>query len=147
MFTPNAVWERERKNNPEYMDKTKEDMIQDKMLSVHWTTQAMHMALIGSDAVVSAFINLLSYARNTPERDQNHHDTSAELPVELMRHLAIFLREVRKSTGNEDTALRHWDMLRVVVTDLVPALEASGVSPDEIRQSRRRPLREAELRQ
>ena len=146
MFTPDTVWKREIENNSAYQNKSKEDFIQDKMLSVHWTTQAMHMALIGSDEVVSAFINLLSYARNTPEQGQAGSADSQELPVELMRHMAIFLREVRRSTGNEDTALRHWDMLRVVVTDLVPALETAGISPDEIKLSRTRPLKDSKLR-
>ena len=141
MFVPEAVWEREQKNNPEFQGKTKEEVVEEKMLSTRWVTQSINMSLIGSDAVVSSFVDLMTTARVSPLQQDTSDTSNNDLPVELMRQMAQFLLEIRRSTGNEGTNLRHWDMLRVVVSDLEPALTAAGGSVDERPKygSKRRP--------
>lgn len=111
MFMNDTVWASEQARNRSYKNKTKEQVVQNLMLSEDWISTSFRLTLIGSDATVRAFNQLMDAARAQGEQP-------AANPEQLVELLANLLLEIRRSAGNDQTDIRNWDMLRPFITDV-----------------------------
>ncbi|MEQ9009914.1 hypothetical protein [Algiphilus sp.] len=111
LLTSDAAWSQDRKNK----NKNKEQFAQEKMLSLEYRECGFKMSLVGSDAVVKAYNNLMQYfyaANDNPQATVGHDTTK-----EMLELLGSFLLEIRRSMGNETTQLDHWDMCEWWMSD------------------------------
>jgi hypothetical protein len=102
-------WKSDPKNKNRDRNKTGKVMLH----SLAYRKQAFNLALVGSDSVVSSYNDLLQYILNPPSGES---PTESDI-IDLMSHFGRLLLEIRKSTGNEHTALDHWNMLEWFLTD------------------------------
>lgn len=117
MFMNDIVWKNEQTRNKSYKSKTKEQVVQGLMWSENWIATSFRFTLIGSDAAVLAFNQLMDTARS-------QGGAPAMNPAQLVELFANLLLEIRRSAGNEQTDLENWDMLRPFVTNLDAYLQA-----------------------
>lgn len=117
MFMNDIVWKNEQTRNKNYKNKTKEQVVQDLMWSENWIATSFRFTLIGSDAAVLAFNQLMDTARS-------QGGAPAMNPAQLVELFANLLLEIRRSAGNEQTGLENWDMLKPFITDLDAYLQA-----------------------
>ena len=110
LLMPDAAWETDPKNKG--VDKNA--LAQQKLLSLQYREQAFRMALVGSDAVVRSYNELMQYFYR---RADQATDTTVADVKDMMELLGGFLLEIRKSMGNESTSLDNWDMLEWFLTD------------------------------
>lgn len=84
-----------------------------KMLSLDYRKSAFKLSLVGSDAVVFAYNDLMQYffARS------DDSTATEESIKQMMGLLGTFLLQIRRSMGNESTALSNWQMLEWFITD------------------------------
>ena len=111
MLMNDTVWKSEQAQNKNYKNKSKEQVIQELMWSESWNSMSFRLTLIGSDAAVRAFNQLMETARA-----QGGEATTS--PEQLIELLANLLLEIRRSAGNDQTDLENLDMLRPFITDL-----------------------------
>lgn len=78
------------------------------LLSLEYREQGTRLSLVGSDAVVRAYNNLLQYFY---QRGENAPPPGEKEGREMMGLLGQFLLEIRRSIGNEETSLNQWEML------------------------------------
>jgi hypothetical protein len=83
------------------------------LLSLEYREQGFRLSLVGSDAVVRAYNNLMQYFY---QRQGSSPPKEVDIK-EMMALLGQFLLEVRRSMGNEATTLSNWDMLEWFLTD------------------------------
>ena len=74
---------------------------------------AFEFNMVGSDAVVRAFNNLMQFFYRADEQGPENID-----PKEMIKHWGQFLIEVRKSLGNPKTKLTAVDMFRSLIKDV-----------------------------
>jgi len=108
-----AAWQTNPKNKNKNKDKDK--IATQKMLSLEYRQTASKMSLVGSDAVVKAYNNLMQYFF---ERGDITDKVTPEDAKQMVALLGCFLLEIRRSMGNEATTLDHWDMLEWFITDV-----------------------------
>jgi len=110
LLTSDAAW----KSNPKTKNADKNAMAMEKMLSFEYRSQGFQLSLVGSDAVVKAYNNLMQYffQRGTQSAAAGEADVR-----EMMTFLGRFLLEIRRSMGNESTELDGWDMLEWFMSD------------------------------
>lgn len=110
LLTSDAAWESDPKNK----NRGKNDVAGQKLLSIEYRQQAFQLALVGSDAVVKSYNNLMQFFF----RGSEHAVSAGEIRgKEMMSLLGQFLLEIRKSFGNETTSLNAWDMLEWFLKD------------------------------
>lgn len=109
LFVSNAAW----KSDPKNKNKNKEEIATRKMLSLEYREQGFRLALVGSDAVVKSYNDLMQYFYQRGEQAPVHEEDVKH----MMSLLGQFLLEIRRSMGNETTKLDEWDMLEWFITD------------------------------
>lgn len=70
--------------------------------------------------MVKAYNALFALAYSAEAQQSN-----PERDMEMVERLADFLLAIRRSTGNEETGLSNWDMLRWLIKDLDQALSTT----------------------
>jgi hypothetical protein len=110
LLTSDAAW----KTDPKNKNKDKNAFATQRLLSLEYREQGFRLSLVGSDTVVKSYNDLMQYFFGRP--DQAPAATEADVK-EMMAFLGSFLLEIRKSMGNEATALDKWDMLEWFLAD------------------------------
>ena len=77
--------------------------------SFEYKKTAFQLMLFGSDSAVDAYNEFFQFLY------QNESDMK---PHEMLNSLGKVILEIRKDLGNDKTALREYDMLRFVITDI-----------------------------
>ena len=107
---PEAAWQTDPKNK----GKNKDEIATRLMLSLEYRQNAFKLSLVGADAVVKAYNNLMQYFFERENVADAGTPGDAKQMVGLLGH---FLLEIRRSMGNEATTLDHWAMLEWFITD------------------------------
>lgn len=128
LLTTDAAWESDPKNK----GKNKNDVALRMLLAVDYREQGFRMTLVGSDAVVKSYNNLMQYFYQRANRTPVTDERELRLMLEL---LGTFLLEIRRSMGNEASGLTNWDMLEWWMADarrlrLLPTPEPAARSPN-----------------
>ena len=110
LLMSDAAWAMDKRNK----NKDKNELALSKMLSLEYRESGFKLSLIGSDSVVHAYNNLMQYFYNMPELSGADNMGHVKRGLEL---LGMFLLEIRRSMGNEATALSHWDMCEWWMSD------------------------------
>ena len=105
-----AAWQHNKQNSGE----NKNTIAIRMMLSLEYRKHAFKLSLVGSDAVVFVYNDLMQYFYAQEESSSK----AAEDPKNMMALLGKFLLQIRRSMGNEATHLNHWQMLEWFVTDV-----------------------------
>lgn len=111
LFMSDAAW----KTDPKNKGRDKNLIAQQKLLSLEYRRKAFKMSLVGSEAVVTTYNNLMQYFFQRGDK-ADQPVTESEVK-EMMSLVGKFLLEIRKSMGNETTRLDHWQMLEWFITD------------------------------
>lgn len=109
LLMSDAAWHHDKQNR----GKEKGEVAIGKMLSLEYRKHAFKLSLVGSDLVVLAYNDLFQhfYAQgDNPDASENNLKT-------MMALLGNFLLQIRRSMGNESTALNQWQMLEWFITD------------------------------
>lgn len=122
MLMSSAAWKADPKNK----GKDKDQLAMQTMLSLAYRRHAFKMALVGSDAVVRSYNDLMQYVFNMSAEPEADKDAKLSNAYELIGLLGKFLLEIRRSMGNEATSLDHWQMLEWFITDARKMREKSG---------------------
>ena len=102
-------------SDPKNKSKDKNKIAITKLLSLEYRKTSSKLSLIGSDAVVSSYNDLMQYFYSKSEDSPPTYST--EEVTEMMSLLGNFLLEVRRSMGNESTKIDNWGMLEWFITD------------------------------
>ena len=105
-----AAWKSDKRNKN--LDKT--NFATNKMLALEYRESSFRLALMAPDSLVKSYNNLMQYFFNSSEYSDMTSIVGYATIIEL---LGNFLIEIRKSMGNESTALNHWDMCEFWMTD------------------------------
>ncbi|MBG6079829.1 hypothetical protein [Rubrivivax gelatinosus] len=109
LFMTDAAWAMDKANR----GKDKGEIATAKMLSLEYRKYAFKLSLVGSDAVVIAYNDLMQFF-------YSHGEIAApteEILKKVMSLLGAFLLEIRRSMGNETTKLSNWQMLEWFMQD------------------------------
>lgn len=120
LLTSDAAWVTDPKNK----GKDKNEIAFRSLLSLEYREQAFRLSLVGSDAVVKSYNNLMQYFFQRGENDATEADVT-----EMMALLGQFLLEIRRSMGNESTTLGNWQMLEWFLTDARKYASLAPVRP------------------
>lgn len=107
LFMTDVAWQADPKNK----NKNKRDIAMQIMLSLEYRQIAFRLSLIGSDAVVKAYNELLQFFFQ--------HEGLPD-PSDLKKMISLIadlLLEIRKSMGNEATKLDNWGMVEWFIID------------------------------
>jgi hypothetical protein len=96
------------------LNKDKNALATQKMLSLEYRQRGFRLSLVGSDAVVTAYNDLMQYFFHRGEEPQAPTETDVR---DMMSLLGKFLLEIRRSMGNEATKLDKFSMLEWFLTD------------------------------
>ena len=110
-LTSDAAWAQDKRNK----GKDKNALASSKLLSLEYREQGFKLSLMGSDAVVTSYNNLMQYfyaAGDNSSADPDYAHTR-----EMLRLIGSFLLEIRRSMGNEATNLDCWDMCEWWMSD------------------------------
>lgn len=110
LFMSDAAWESDPKNK----GKDKDQLGSRKLLSLDYRQEGFRLALVGSDAVVESYNDLMQYFFDRGEAGTN--PTEADVK-HMMALVGRFLLEIRRSMGNEATRLDDWGMLEWFMHD------------------------------
>jgi hypothetical protein len=110
LLMSDKAWKSDKKNK----NKDKNQIAVNKMLTLDYRKTSFKLSLIGSDAVVFSFNNLMQYFYNQPDGEQSPKDSDLQKMLEL---LGKFLLEIRRSMGNESTKIDNWGMIEWFITD------------------------------
>jgi hypothetical protein len=108
-FTTEAAFATDSK----YKGQKKDDLAVQRMLSVEYRQVGFKLSLVANDEVVRAYNRLMQFFYHT-EVD------SAPIEQKMVRWLALMgdlLFEIRKSMGNESSALDRWEMIEWFMSD------------------------------
>ena len=97
-----------------FRNKSKDQIIGEKMLTLGYKRASFKLVLMGSDNVVRAYNRLMQYFYSCAETMSN---PSFDDTRELMHRIGDLLLEIRKSVGNENTALSNLEMLEWLLKD------------------------------
>jgi len=98
-----------------YKGKTKQQIIQSKILSTSYRQTAFRLSLFAADEVVRAYNALMQFFYNQGDTDV---PSSEEMVKKMMSLFGDFLLAIRKSVGNEDTKLDNLEMLEWLISDI-----------------------------
>lgn len=110
LLMPDNAWQADPTNK----DRDKQLVAIQTLMSLEYREQGFRLSLVGSDAVVKAYNNLMQYFYQQKTRSAAPAQSG---PREMMALLGQFLLEIRRSMGNEATTLVEWDMLEWFLTD------------------------------
>ena len=111
LLTSDNAWKSDRK----YKGKDKNQTAINQILTLGYRKTSFKLSLVGSDAVVQSFSNLMQYFYN--QSDEGINPDKGNLR-EMMSLLGTFLLEIRRSMGNESTKIDNWGMLEWFLTDI-----------------------------
>jgi hypothetical protein len=103
LFMTEAAWATDKTNR----NKNKGEVATGKMLSLEYRKAAFKLSLVGSDAVVLAYNDLMQFFYSQGEPTSPTEETLKK----TMSLLGAFLLQIRRSMGNEATKLSEWQML------------------------------------
>lgn len=109
LFMTEAAWSRDKANR----GKDKGNFATEKMLTLEYRKYAFKLSLIGSDAVVLAYNDLVQFFYSQGEITA----PTEEQMKKMMSLLGKLLLQIRRSMGNETTKLSHWQMLEWFMQD------------------------------
>ena len=98
-----------------YKGKTKEQLIQSKMLSPSYRQTAFKLSLFAGDDVVRAYNRLMQFSYTLGDVLS---PASEETTKKMMSLFGDFLLAIRKGVGNKDTQLDNWEMLEWLISDI-----------------------------
>jgi len=98
-----------------YKGKTKEQIIQSKILSTSYRQTAFRLSLFAADEVVRAYNGLMQFFYS---QGDNGKPASEETVKKMMFLFGNFLLAIRKSVGNEDTQIDSLEMLEWLISDI-----------------------------
>ncbi len=104
-----AAWLSDKKNK----GKDKRQIALSMLLSLSYRTTGFKLSLVGSDAVIQSYNDLMQFFFNTNEDDKLTENDYKK----ILHMLGRFLLEIRRSMGNEATKLDSWDMLEWFIVD------------------------------
>ncbi|MBU1262092.1 hypothetical protein KKG61_01830 [bacterium] len=111
LFISDTAW----KTDPENKNRDKNLIAKQKLHSLEYRRKASKMSLVGSDAVVKTYNDLMQhFFQRGDKTDQPVTESEAK---EIMSLVGKFFLEIRKSMGNEITRLDHWQMLEWFIAD------------------------------
>lgn len=110
LLTSDAAWQSDPKNR----NRNKDQAAMQKMLSLDYRQQGFRLSLIGSDAVVLSYNDLMQWLFR---REEQGAPPSVGDVEKMMALLGQFLLEIRRSMGNEVTGLSNWQMLEWFMKD------------------------------
>jgi hypothetical protein len=100
--------------DPKTRKKDKVLVATQSMLSLEYKQNAFKLSLFGGDEVVRAYNNLMQYFFERADYSESATESDVK---EMAGLLGAFLLEIRRSVGNETTALDRWEMLEWFMTD------------------------------
>ncbi len=110
-FVTDAAWKKDPKNKK----KDKDQVMTEIMLSLNYKRDSFKLSLIGSDAVVKAYNNLMQYFYKV----EGNEGALSPVNIKKMANLlGSFLLAIRKSMGNESTKLKNLEMLEWFFKDI-----------------------------
>lgn len=109
LFMTEAAWSMDKANR----GKDKGHFATAKMLTLEYKKYAFKLSLVGSDAVVLAYNDLVQFFYSQGEITE----PTEEQIKKMMSLLGKFLLQIRRSMGNETTKLSHWQMLEWFMQD------------------------------
>jgi hypothetical protein len=108
-FMPEGAW----RSDPKNKNKNKSEVFARMLLSLEYRQTGFRLSLIGSDAVIRSYNDLMQYFYQRPPQPAPHlSDVKAMVSL-----LGTLLLEIRRSMGNEATKLDNWSMLEWFITD------------------------------
>jgi hypothetical protein len=110
LFMTDAAWQADSKNK----GKNKYQVAERKLRSLEYRQEGFRLSLVGSDEVVKAYNNLMQYFFQRGENAAQPTEGDLKKMLSLMGTLLL---EIRRSMGNEATALNNWEMLEWFLTD------------------------------
>lgn len=110
LLMSDAAWVADPKNK----NKDKNALATRSMLSLEYRQNAFKLSLFGADEVVRAYNDLMQYFFERGSEDWQPKRPDVK---EMAGLLGQFLLEIRRSVGNETTALDRWEMLEWFMTD------------------------------
>ncbi len=90
-------------------NKTEMDKALKQIQSFDYKKSAFQLMLFGSDNVVNAYNDYFQYLY----KNESNLD-----PYKMLNALGKVILEIRKDLGNDKTALKEYDMLRFMITDI-----------------------------
>jgi hypothetical protein len=109
LLMSDVAWSSDKKNK----GKDKNEIATAQVLSLDYRKTSFKLSLIGSDSVVTAFNNLFQHFYTLADSEVDEDSNTKKL-LEL---LGNFLLEIRRSMGNESTAIDNWGMIEWFITD------------------------------
>ena len=98
---------------------TSQQAAEEKLLSSEYRKAVFNLLLFANDDVARAFNSLMQTFYRMPSDDASEQgDKQPPTAVDGIVAFGEFLLEVRKSIGNEDTALDRLEMLEWLITDI-----------------------------
>jgi hypothetical protein len=122
LLTSDAAWD----SDPKKRGKTKQETAQRTLISLDYRKQGFRMSLVGTDAVVRSYNELMQYFYARADVASGANEVDAKEMLEL---LGQFLLEIRRSMGNEATKLTNWDMIEWWMSDARKLRSASADAP------------------
>jgi hypothetical protein len=110
--------------DPKFKNKKKDEIAIARMLSVEYRQVGFKLSLVANDSVVRAYNRLMQFFYHI-EEDPRPIEVKTSHWIALMSTLLL---EIRKSTGNESSALNRWEMIEWFMTD-APKLKALHAKP------------------
>lgn len=110
--------------DPKFKNKKKDEIAVARMLSVEYRQVGFKLSLVANDAVVRAYNRLMQFFYHA-EEDPRPVEVKTSHWIALMGTLLL---EIRKSMGNESSALDRWEMIEWFMTD-APKLKTLHAKP------------------
>lgn len=124
MFTSDAAFAQD----PKYKNKKKDEIAIARMLSVEYRLVGFKLSLVANDSVVRSYNKLMQFFYHT-EQDGRPLEAKTSHWISLM---ATLLLEIRKSMGNQSSALDRWEMIEWFMQDALKMKEMHEQSPHPI---------------
>jgi hypothetical protein len=110
-FMSDEAWKADPKNR----GKDKAELGSRALLSLEYKRNAFRLAVFASDGVVRAYNSLMQHFYRSVGKSES---SSEENVKKLVDKLGTLILEIRRSTGNEQTALTNWEMMEWFLTDI-----------------------------
>ena len=121
LFISDAAWQSDRK----LKGRDKGSYFTSIILSLDYRKTSLKLILLGSDAVVKSFNDLMQFFYSFDDAVDSLPEDQTEKAILL---LGDFLLEIRRSMGNESTEIDNWGMLEWFLKDVRKLRAASDHS-------------------
>jgi hypothetical protein len=100
-----------------YRNKTKDQIAQEKIMSLSYKQAAFKFALYADDNVIRAYNEVMQFFYASSQ-NQDNNKSDREKTYKLLNIFSSFLLEIRKSIGNENTKLENLEMIEWFISDI-----------------------------